>query len=114
MAEKTETEKLADVIVTVLKAALTPLKERVAALEQRDVAAACHWAGVFNDAETYTAGALATHSGALWIALVKVKGVRPGGGDGCWKLVAKSGTDVHVQEALLKLDRRVRQLEQSR
>ncbi|HYT69701.1 MAG TPA: hypothetical protein VEL51_24995 [Vicinamibacterales bacterium] len=108
-------ERLADIVVTAIKMAIAPLRDRIAALEGRasqtdadptiDRAAivarlkaledrpALTYAGVFEHGVAYREGALVTRSGSLWLALHDTRAT-PGSDPEKWRLVVKSGQAV--------------------
>jgi hypothetical protein len=63
---------------------------RIAELEARP---SLHDAGVWTETETYVAGSVVSHQGSAWCAQIASTGVRPGSGDGCWRLLVKKGRD---------------------
>lgn len=74
-----------------LQAALTAvflLERRVVVLEQQQKA--MRYRGVWQPAEAYERGNLATYDGSLWIAIDEAPG-RPG--ERGWQLAAKKGRD---------------------
>ena len=65
------------------------LEARIAELEARPQGLA--YGGTWTKSSRYMAGHCATHGGALWFAVADSKGCTPGGSEGAWKLMAKSG-----------------------
>ena len=70
-------------------AAVKPLQERIAKLEEQQRSGGVKWAGIWAQERQYAEGELATHAGALWLAQRTNVGRRPGDAE-CWKLVCKS------------------------
>lgn len=68
--------------------AFTPLRERIEALERQQKE--FRYRGVWQPAETYAKGNLATYDGSLWIAVDDAP-KRPG--VGAWQLAAKRRAD---------------------
>jgi hypothetical protein len=63
-----------------------PLVGRLAELEQRK---GMTYAGVWRAETAYGAGSVVVDRGASWHANIDVAGVRPGGPEGIWTLIAK-------------------------
>ena len=66
------------------------LEDRVAALEARPPVP---WQGVWDAEKQFTRNSFCSDRGAMWFAMADSKGVRPGSGDGVWKLCVKAGKD---------------------
>ncbi|MFK4534216.1 hypothetical protein ABIA00_002399 [Bradyrhizobium ottawaense] len=81
-------KSLAPVIGDFVLAAITPLKERIKALESRPT---LRYLGVWDSSRTYQPGSFVTHAGSVWNTDVEVVGVRPGEGGNIWKLAVKRG-----------------------
>jgi hypothetical protein len=64
MADMTDTERLAEVIATCIKAAIAPLRERIAVLESRPSLKDC---GVWHSGVVYENGSLVTFDGSAWV-----------------------------------------------
>ncbi|MCK1473168.1 hypothetical protein IVB25_31535 [Bradyrhizobium sp. 193] len=79
---------LAPEIADFVVAAISPLKERIAALESRPT---MRYLGIWNASRTYQPGSFVTHSGSVWNCEVENTGVRPGDG-GIWRLAVKRGS----------------------
>jgi chitodextrinase len=81
-------KSLAPVIGDFVLAAITPLKERIKAIEARPTLC---YLGIWDASRTYQPGSFVTHSGSVWHADVQSTGIRPGEG-GFWKLAVKRGS----------------------
>lgn len=66
------------------------LEARVASLEARP---AVPWEGPWDAEKQFPASCFCTHGGGMWFAAAASKGVRPGTGDGVWRLAVKAGKD---------------------
>lgn len=51
------------------------------------------WAGPWDAQKQFRRHSFCSDRGAMWYAMVDSKGVRPGSGDGVWRLCVKSGRD---------------------
>ena len=68
---------------------LIALRRQVRELQARPT---LKYAGAWKSNDEYVESSLVSHSGSLFIATIKSKGLRPGDGSG-WKLVCKRGRD---------------------
>lgn len=84
----TETEKLADVIVAAVRAAVAPFEARIKELETRPPSP--EYRGTFKDGDSYKRGALVTRNGGMWLALADTTLI-PGSNPTAWRLVVKEG-----------------------
>jgi hypothetical protein len=85
---KQELDVLAESIAKMVKAAITPLKERIEVLERRPELKYC---GVHREGDHYTPGALVTRGGSLWFCERETEHY-PGSRDSGWRLIAKAGS----------------------
>ncbi|HEY2906890.1 MAG TPA: hypothetical protein VGJ29_13395 [Vicinamibacterales bacterium] len=90
-------DAIADVLVRSIKAAIAPLKEKIAQLdatiadlEARDSGVSIEYRGIFAQGTVYPKGSACTRDGSLWLAL-RDTGLAPGTSPTCWKLIVKSG-----------------------
>jgi hypothetical protein len=67
---------------------LAPFVARLAQLEAKP---SLQYEGTWNEAKTYSCGALVTFQGGLWHCEDTNMGVRPGAGSSSWKLAVKRG-----------------------
>jgi len=91
----TTEERLADVIVSGIKAATAPIVKRLEAAEAKIVALdtkhiAPVYEGVYEHDKTYRRGSLVTRNGGLWLAISETSS-QPGSNPAAWRLVVKSG-----------------------
>lgn len=82
-------KSLAPVIGDFVLAAITPLKERIKALESRPT---LRYLGIWDASRTYPPGSFTTHSGSVWYTDMETTGIRPGEGGNIWKLAVKRGS----------------------
>jgi hypothetical protein len=86
-----DAERLAGIIATAIKGAVTPLKQRIEALEARPAAGGEKWCKHVAAGERYEPGSsLVTRSGSLWLLTAMPNGDPPGQ-DPSWRLVVKKG-----------------------
>ncbi|MGX1107844.1 MULTISPECIES: hypothetical protein [Bradyrhizobium] len=94
---KAMVDTLFPVIREYVKKNLTPLVDRVAELQQKMVELEerplVPWAGTWDSAKEFKRNTFCSDRGAMWFAMADSKGVRPGSGDGVWRLVVKAGRD---------------------
>jgi hypothetical protein len=86
-----------------IAAAVTPMQERLDALEKRKGIAPLaarlagieermmKYEGVWSEGKTYSRGSFVTHAGSLWFCEDTNISVRPGAGSSAWKLAVKKG-----------------------
>ena len=72
-----------------LAALCLALSQRVAVLEARPT---LKYLGPWKSTDEYSENSLVTHSGSMFVATIKSKGLRPGDGS-AWKLCCKRGRD---------------------
>ena len=94
-------EKLADVIVDVIKKALAPVQAHCVSLEQRNAGLEQRikqlesrplqkWAGVHIAGTQYSEASLVTKAGSLWVATTTTT-TTPGEAGGDWRVIVKRG-----------------------
>jgi hypothetical protein len=96
-----EIEAMVEAIVppirTYIVKAMTPLVDRIAALQQKVVdlqeRPTISYEKTFSPDKLYSPGNLTTHQGSLWHANVETKGIAPGDGNVAWTLIVKRGRD---------------------
>jgi hypothetical protein len=81
-------DAVAGVVVDAIKAAVAPLKARIADLETRTVGP--EYKGTFEIGHAYSRGSLVTRGGGLWLALSDTT-LTPGSSPTAWRLIVKSG-----------------------
>lgn len=66
---------------------IAPLAERICQLETRPPV---EWE-IYDATKDYKAGVFVTSAGSMWFARAASRGIKPGTGDGIWKLCVKRG-----------------------
>ncbi|WP_453953688.1 hypothetical protein [Bradyrhizobium sp. USDA 377] len=96
-----EIEAMMDAIAPVVRAfvekAVAPLVDRLCKLEQKTLELQerplVPWAGTWDAEKEFKRNTFCSDRGAMWFAMTDSKGVRPGSGDGVWRLCVKAGRD---------------------
>ncbi|WP_338692017.1 hypothetical protein V5279_37910 [Bradyrhizobium sp. 26S5] len=90
-------DAIAPVIRDYVVKAATPLVDRICELEQKVAELADRplvpWQGVWDAEKEFKRNTFCSDKGAMWIAMCDSKGIRPGSGDGVWRLCVKAGRD---------------------
>ncbi|MGX1321811.1 hypothetical protein AB7M17_005264 [Bradyrhizobium sp. USDA 377] len=77
--------------------AVTPLVDRLIEVEKKTLEIQerplVPWAGTWTADKEFTRHSFCSDRGSMWYALIDSKGVRPGSGDGVWRLCVKAGRD---------------------
>ncbi|QIG92154.1 hypothetical protein [Bradyrhizobium sp. 6(2017)] len=94
---ETTMDAIAPVIRDYVVKAVTPLVDRLCQVEQKMVELnerpLVPWAGTWESQKEFKRHTFCSDRGAMWFAMTDSKGVRPGSGDGVWRLVVKAGRD---------------------
>ncbi|MGX1110550.1 MULTISPECIES: hypothetical protein [Bradyrhizobium] len=90
-------EAIAPVIRDYVVKAVTPLVDRLCAVEQKTFELQekplVPWVGTWDSEKEFKRHTFCSDRGAMWFAVTDSKGVRPGSGDGVWRLCVKAGRD---------------------
>ncbi|WP_377830065.1 hypothetical protein ACFKHW_12945 [Bradyrhizobium lupini] len=90
---------IAPVIRDYVVEAVTPLIGRLCRVEQKTKTLELQerplvpWAGTWDGEKQFTRHQFCSDRGSMWYAVADSKGVRPGSGEGVWRLVVKAGRD---------------------
>jgi hypothetical protein len=102
-------QAIAPVLKSYIADLLSPMHERLAAIEAKGVPT---YVGVWQSSTTYERGALATFSGGLWHCN-RASNQKPGDEGSGWTLCVKSGGDI-ASARIATLEHEVRELSKPR
>ncbi|MGX1323737.1 hypothetical protein AB7M17_007190 [Bradyrhizobium sp. USDA 377] len=96
-----EIETIMDAIAPVIREyvvkAVTPLVDRLIEVEKKTLELQDRplvpWAGTWESEKEFKRHTFCSDRGAMWYAVADSKGVRPGSGEGVWRLCVKAGRD---------------------
>ncbi|MGY4170962.1 hypothetical protein [Bradyrhizobium sp. USDA 4529] len=90
-------DAIAPVVRSFVEKAVAPLVDRLCRLEQKALELQekplVPWAGTWDSEKEFKRHTFCSDRGAMWFAVTDSKGVRPGSGDGVWRLCVKAGRD---------------------